>query len=101
MKINEGFWPKPQISTIRKNYLEFGLKYKEIQVNGYNMAKNVPSGGKDIENCSRDLKYMSQNPDLRGYLMVPQEIYFMKKSRKTCKHWWDIGEKWRKMAQVG
>ena len=65
------------------------------------MAKNVPSGGKDIENCSRDLKDMSQNPDLRGYLMVPREIYFMKKSRKTCKHWWDIGEKWRKMAQVG
>ena len=43
------------------------------------MAKNVPSGGKDIENCSRDLKDMSQNPDLRGYLMVPREIYFMKK----------------------
>ena len=26
---------------------------------------------------------------------------FYEKSRKTCKLWWDIGEKWRKMAEVG
>ena len=101
MKIDAGFWPKHQISPIGKNFQEIGLKYKQIQVNGWNMAQNVSSGCRDIKNWSRGFKDISQKPHFWAWLIVALKICFMEKVGKKGNQWWDIGEGWRKVAQIG
>ena len=43
-----------------KNFQEIGQKYKEICINGWNMAQNVPFSNKNFQNYSRGLQDTSQ-----------------------------------------
>ena len=59
MNLDEGIWPKPQISLIWKIFLEIGLKYKQTHVVGRNLRQNVSSPCNNSQNWFRDLKDMS------------------------------------------
>ena len=101
MRIDEGFLRKPQILPIGKFFLEIGLMFKQIDNKSWYMTQNVWISHKNFENWSRVFKVTSPKAILKTYLAPPREIYFMKKSGGKGIFWWDIGEKWRKMAEVG
>ena len=44
---------------------------------------------------------MSQKADFESDLTLPHSCHIMKKVGKKGKLWWEIGEKWRKMAELG
>ena len=65
------------------------------------MAQNLLSRHKNFFNQTRGLRDMSQKADFESDLTLPQSCHIMKKVGKKGKLWWEIGEKWRKMAEVG
>ena len=101
MKINEGFWPKPHFSSIGKNFPEIGLKYNQIYDVGCCMALYLCCLCKICFNWSRGLNIMSQKPDFQSEHTLAHSCYKMKKVGKNSILLCYIGEKWRKMAEVG
>ena len=62
-KIDGRFSHKTQILPIGKNFQEIGQKYKQICINGWNMAQNVVCTNKNFQNYSRGLQDTSQKAD--------------------------------------
>ena len=51
-------------------------------------------------NWSSGLENMSQKADFERRLTLAHSCHIVKKVGKKGKLWWEIGEKWRKMAEV-
>ena len=79
MKIDVGFWPKPQIWPIVKNYLEMGPMYKKNLDGGWNMAWNIASCYTDTDNLAKSVKDMGQKADFEREHMVAHSCHIMKK----------------------
>ncbi len=65
------------------------------------MTQNTLASHKKFFNWSRGLRNMSQKADLESDLTLPHSCHIMKKVGNKGKLWWEIGEKWRKMAELG
>ena len=79
MKINAGFWLKPQICPIGIFFLSLDRSTIKFNRISKKMAKNVLSTSRDIGNLSRDLNDMRQKPDFQREHLIAPKIYFMKK----------------------
>ena len=65
------------------------------------MAQNTLSRNKKFFYWTRGIKDMSQKAYFESDLTLPHSCHIMKKVGKKGKLWWEIGEKWRKMAELG
>ena len=65
------------------------------------MTQNILARHKKNFDWARGLRNMSQKADFESDLTLPHSCHIMKKVGKKGKLWWEIGEKWRKMAELG
>ena len=65
------------------------------------MTQNILARHKKFFDWARGLRNMSQKADFESDLTLPHSCLILIKVGKKGKLWWDIGEKWRKMAEVG
>ena len=65
------------------------------------MGQNICCPCKDFFNWSSGLENMSQKADFERGLTLAHSCHIMKKGGEKGKLWWEIGEKWRKTAEVG
>ena len=101
LKSTQDFGPNPIISPIGKKFQQIGLKYQQIQVNGWNMAQNVSSRHRKFFNWSRGLEDIRQKADFESEHTLAHSCCIMKKVGYKGILWCYIGESWRKLAQVG
>ena len=84
-----------------KNFQEIGQKYKEICINGRNMAQNVPFSNKNFQNYSRGLQDTSQKAYFERDSTRLHPTHIHKKVVAEGLDWCYIGENWRRLAEVG
>ena len=76
-------------------------KLQKIQVNGKNVAKNVSSRCKDIENWSTGLKDTSLKAVFERDYTKLHPCHIKTKVGEKGYIWPHIGPEWRKVAEVG
>ena len=92
---------KTQILPMGKNFQEIGQKYKEICINGWNMAQNVPFSNKNFQNYSRGLQDTSQKAYFERDPTQPHPNHIHIKVALEGLDGCYIGPEWRKVAEVG
>ena len=84
-----------------KNFQEIGQKYKQIGMNGWNLAQNVPFTNKNFQNYFRGLQDTSQKADFERDSTIVHPYYINIKVVTKGLEWFYIGESWRNLAKIG